>query len=611
MIGTFLIVWNAHHYIENYYFVFLGIAFFFVAQIGILHTLTYQGVQLIHIQTNNPSNVPTQLWLAARYMQAVSLLVAPFFINKRFRPIVVGFIYLVVTLAILASIFYFQNFPLAYQLGVGLTAFKIYSEYIINILLLASIAVLIKYRQKFDYRIVALMLVATALSICSELSFTFYHTVTGELNFVGHILMAVSFYFIYRAIVVTSLVQPHNVFFRDTLMTATKLKRQEQLLKERSRQLERERNEDEALLASIPNGVVALNTRGKILYTNDAFADMVESFHGGLRGKPLKDVMELYYADGTPVDLTKRPSGVAQTSNSRKVVKDSSLHFIKSDGSRVELAIAAAPILTNHKVRGVVAVYQDITEARLIERSKSDFISFAAHQLRTPLSTLQLTVEIVKENIKKDMETKKLADDIIKDVKKMTKIVDQFLNLSRIEMGMFPIEPEPTLVIQEIEEILDRLQTQILLKNLVVKKLYQKDLPIIKLDERVFDTVMDNIISNTIKYTPVGGTLLIEVEVKKPNIVIKVSDTGPGIPKSQHGKVFDKMYRGNNVKPGEGAGLGLYIVKSLLRQAGGRVWLKSPAEFPSKLKIDSPGTTFFISLPLRGMKAKEKPTVAP
>ena len=170
------------------------------------------------------SNLPTQLWIAARYLQAISILSATVFINKNVKPYALFFGYLVVCSILIVSIFS-RIFPECYIEGIRLTSFKIYSEYIITFILLISILFLIKKRPEFEKRMFFLLVFSIISTIISELAFTFYVSVYGFSNFVGHIFKIIEFYLIYKALIQTGLKNPLNSLF-------LKLKRSEESYKE-------------------------------------------------------------------------------------------------------------------------------------------------------------------------------------------------------------------------------------------------------------------------------------------------------------------------------------------------------------------------------------------
>ncbi len=232
--AIFMLAWNARRFLEGeYYLLFISVAYLFVAGLDLIHTLAYQGMGVFQ---GYDANLPTQLWVASRYIMSISLLVAPLLLDRKPKIHYVLAGYAVVTGLLLASIFYWRVFPDCYVAGVGLTPFKKISEYVIVFILLASIALLIRRRDEFDAGVLRLLVLSVIATVGAELAFTSYVSVYDGSNLVGHFFKLVSYYFIYRAIIVIGLVRPYDVLFRN-------LKQNEDALRQQTLELQA-RNED-------------------------------------------------------------------------------------------------------------------------------------------------------------------------------------------------------------------------------------------------------------------------------------------------------------------------------------------------------------------------------
>lgn len=204
--GIFAVAWNCRRLLENNYLLFLGIAYLFVAGVDTIHTLAYKGMGVF---VGYDANLPTQLWIVARYLESLSFLIAPFFLRRQMMaPAVFCVFGLVVALA-LASIFHWSIFPDCFIEGKGLTTFKKVSEYIICTILVGSVALLIQERRNFTRRVLVWLVWSVATTVASELAFTMYVSVYGIPNIAGHLLKIVSFYLLYRAIIQTGLTEPY------------------------------------------------------------------------------------------------------------------------------------------------------------------------------------------------------------------------------------------------------------------------------------------------------------------------------------------------------------------------------------------------------------------
>ncbi len=209
--GIFIVAWNSRRILENNYLLLLGVAYLFIGCLDLVHTLAYNGMGVF---PGYETNLPTQLWISARYLESISLLIAPLFIGRRLIPAPALGLYAAATAALLALIFT-GVFPDCFLEGKGLTLFKKTSEYIISFILFGSISLLYTRRAMFDTGIFRLLVASITLTICSELAFTFYVHAYGFSNLVGHYLKIISFVLIYRALIESGLTRPYDLLFRD------------------------------------------------------------------------------------------------------------------------------------------------------------------------------------------------------------------------------------------------------------------------------------------------------------------------------------------------------------------------------------------------------------
>ncbi|MCL4554201.1 MAG: ATP-binding protein, partial [Actinobacteria bacterium] len=226
--AIFALAWNSRHMVDNDYLLFIGMGYLFVAGVDLVHMLAYRGMGVFPGQS---ANLATQLWIVARYLEAFALLLAPLFLRRRARTLVVLPAFALATGLALASIFAWHIFPACFVDGVGLTAFKKVSEYIISAMLLAAIVELLRRRNQLDRRVLQLIVASIAITIGSEMSFTLYVDPYGFFNMLGHFLKIASFYLVYKAIIETGLEKPYDLLFRN-------LKESEQVLKTQREELE-------------------------------------------------------------------------------------------------------------------------------------------------------------------------------------------------------------------------------------------------------------------------------------------------------------------------------------------------------------------------------------
>jgi len=390
---------------------------------------------------------------------------------------------------------------------------------------------------------------------------------------------------------------------RKLVVTAQELKRLygtlEKKVFRRTKDLEQIRSKNEAILTSIGDGLVVVDKEGKISYINKSFEEMLGWKTQEIIGKSMVEVVPREDANGKKVSFKERI--LTQVLAGQKFVADltNPFYYICKDKSRFPASSIVAPVILAGKIVGAVEVFRDITKEKEIDKAKTEFVSLASHQLRTPLSTVNWYSEMLLTGDVGEVtpDQKKYLEEIYNGNQRMVDLVNTLLDVSRIEMGTFMVEPKPTDVVKLAQSVIDEQKLQIDEKKIKFSAVFEKGIPLIQADPKLLRMVIQNLLSNAIKYTPEGGKVATSLYLDtKKNVIFKISDTGYGIPKNQQNKIFTKLFRADNVvgKDTEGTGLGLYIAKSIVEQAGGRLYFES---------VENEGTTFYASLPL-GKKKK-------
>lgn len=256
--AIFIIVWNSRSYLQNTYLLILGIAYLFIGGIDFIHTLAYAGMNIF---AGYDADLPTQLWIIARYMEAITLFVAPLMFGRTVRPLRVLVAYALVSTVLVGAAFLPGVFPACYVTGSGLTPFKIVSEYIISILLAGAIVLLWQHRDRFEEDIFRLVVASIVCTICAELAFTFYISVYGFSNIVGHLFKLVSFALIYQALVVSAFRRPYATLFRE--------------LQQSERMVKRERDHLQQYLDLAPVMFIVIDRNGDVQLINRKGAEIL------------------------------------------------------------------------------------------------------------------------------------------------------------------------------------------------------------------------------------------------------------------------------------------------------------------------------------------------
>jgi signal transduction histidine kinase len=236
-------------------------------------------------------------------------------------------------------------------------------------------------------------------------------------------------------------------------------------------------------------------------------------------------------------------------------------------------------------IRGV----EKIAEANIM---KSEFISIISHQLCTPLSAVKWNLEILEaEGDGKLSEKQKIFfGNVKKSNEKMLKLVGDLLEVIRIDQGKTIFNIKDTDLVPLAEEVIEDLGYLTNSKNVEIIKKFDADLPPARVDAKKMKIVMENLISNAVKYSRDGGRVEVKLYPQKRKILFIIQDWGVGIPRYQHSRIFEKFFRSDNKSRyrTEGVGLGLYLVRAILEYFNGEIWFESEAD---------KGSTFYVSLP--------------
>jgi two-component system, OmpR family, phosphate regulon sensor histidine kinase PhoR len=340
--------------------------------------------------------------------------------------------------------------------------------------------------------------------------------------------------------------------------------------------METDRNQLETILTNIQDGVVVLNQTQQIIFVNQVVRRDFHLENQDLEGKPFVE----FFCQPEFIDLMEVHTPKLTT------------HLeLTLDDDRV-LSVNSTPIPNV----GVAITLHDITQLKRIDRIKTEFVNTVSHDLRSPLTAILGYSELV-ERIGPISETQReFLHRVQTSVRNITALVDDLLNLGRIEAG-FETRREAVYLDQLVHFCLETLSLRIEQKFLTVETSLPENLPPIAANPVHMREMVENLVDNAIKYTPAHGIVRIHLEVAQSQIIFQVADSGVGIPPADMSFIFDKFYRASNaVGLATGSGLGLSIVKSIVEAHAGRIWVDS---------TPGNGATFTVVLPIHAPEPPE------
>ena len=358
---------------------------------------------------------------------------------------------------------------------------------------------------------------------------------------------------------------------------------------------------DEAILSSIGEALVATGKDGNIVFVNKAFEELLGMKEEDLQGKIFVNTVEMCDEDGKEVPKANRPIKkiLEKGSNAISTTISNDIYYKKEDGTLFPVAITIAPILVGNKMIGAVEVFRDITKEKAVDKEKTEFVSLASHQLRTPLSAVNWYAEMLLSGDagKLNKSQKEYIQEVYNGNQRMVALVNHLLNVSRLELGTFSVSPESIDIIKAAEDAVSEQKQSLKQKKIKLVKEFPEKSFKMSADDKLLHMIFQNLLSNAVKYTDEGGKIIFRIKKNTRGIFFEFEDNGWGIPESQQDQIFKKLFRADNVKEQdtEGTGLGLYIVKSIVESTGGKISFKSK---------EGEGTTFTVRFPSGGMKGK-------
>ncbi|HWQ45790.1 MAG TPA: ATP-binding protein [Longilinea sp.] len=346
-------------------------------------------------------------------------------------------------------------------------------------------------------------------------------------------------------------------------------------IKSQIQQFQAEQGKLTAVLSTMTDGIIIADADGNVQLLNQAAIEMFDTGGDDYLGRSLIEVTRQYQL----VDLWQK----AHTSH------DSQTITLEIGTDRIFLQVIATTL--DPAIPGAtLIIMQDLTRLRKLETVRQDFVSNVSHELRTPLASLKALVETLQEGALTDPPAaRRFLTHMDTEIDNLTQMVQELLELSRIESGKVPLVKKMVHPCTLIKSAVDRMNMQAKRAGLTLITECPNELPEVRADAERIEQVFMNLIHNAIKFTPPGGKITVTAKTKEKEVIFQVTDTGVGIAPDDLSRIFERFFKADRARSGKGTGLGLSISRHLIEAHGGRIWAES-----QELR----GSTFYFSLPM-------------
>jgi len=344
-----------------------------------------------------------------------------------------------------------------------------------------------------------------------------------------------------------------------------------------------EKNKSETIVESIADAIIVCDSEMRIQLLNQSAVDLLEVREADAIGRPAGEIvgddrLKSFLSHGSGPGIHNEPYLSYRYRN--KII------YLRP-------RITVIPSRDPTERGGTVLVLQDVTVYKEIDKMKSDFMAAVSHEFRTPLTSINMSVDILRQKLLGPLnaEQEELLAGSRQDCERLTKLVRELLQLSRLEAGKMEIRVEPFDVTLAIDSTLQPLKLPFHEKGVELTVIHGEGIPALVGDEQQFSWVVSNLVSNALRHTEPGGRVQIHDSSENGSVLVQVSDTGKGIPEDQLKNIFDKFVqvKVQQVATPGSVGLGLAIAKEIVELHGGRIWAESRM---------GEGSTFSFLLPI-------------
>ena len=600
---------NTYQISENDFFMFLGIGLMCAGSLDLIHTFSYSDMNILR---NVNFNTPAQFWVAARAIELITILVSTIFINKRIKKsnyYMIAAAYIAYFAFVILAILKYNIFPVFRIEGQGLTAIKIFTEYALSAGFLISFIIFFKERKYMDKMLSIYIAISLLLKIPQGICFTLYADNTDFAFFFGHILKIISYYFMYKAIIVNGLQRPLDMFITD-LDNADIQKR---LLEEAIL-----RNDEcyDLTINHSDDGIVILRD-DKIIFANSTAASLIgakDTFE--IIGKEPYNFMDDELASKMKIKYKRML-------NDKNKLPFEELRLLRLDGIETYMECSSnyfifrgiPAILTilrdmgpqkeiNSLKNNIMESEKRLSQSQEYNKFLTEFFSNISHELKTPLAIILGTIQLVSVLRKEEqcgIEKDKLNSYIgtmKQNTYRLIRLVNNLIDTSKYDSGHLNLKLRNYNIVSVVENICQSVNEFVNSKGIRMSFDTNEEEKVMAVDADQIERIVLNLLSNAVKFTDKGGEILVYFEDMVDFVRISVKDTGIGIPEDKQKIIFDRFGQVDRTftRNREGSGIGLSMVKTLVELHGGSISVKS--------KIGE-GSEFIVELPVKIIEEEE------
>lgn len=557
--GIFMFAWNTRDNITNSSLALLGAAYLAIGAVDLLHTFAYKGMGVF---ATHGADTATQLWIAARYIESASLAAAPLFATRKIAMPRAVAVFAGLFFAVIVTVFVWPVFPTCYVEGVGLTPFKKGSEYAISAILLCSLVSLARRRTQFDGVVFRLLTGSILLTVASELMFTFYISVYGISNLVGHFFKLGSFWMIYKAIIETGLQQPYTLLFREL-----------------ARSEERYRD----LVTTLPVGVCRIDSGFRITFINPSGLELLgyeeEDVRRGLDLGMLLDVQDREKARKRWEEMVHKGS-----------IGSTEYRLLRKDGTRADVIVNSTPVYRDGELKAIQTSLTDVTELnqlknRLQQVGKMEAVAVLAggmaHEVNNVLMGVVGGIELLKLNVAEGKTVDEDFTDVLRGCERIAGLIKHLLAYSRGGRYQSEVIDMGTFIGETLAGLDEHIRSEIRLSCD-----FPPVLPTVSADPTQLKMVVSEIVNNAAEAIEAEGRIEVDLRSEtigavrsrqfpgmRPGAYLRltVRDDGNGMDAEALEHIFEPFY----TRKFPGRGLGMAAVYGIVKNHGGWVGVDS------------------------------------